>query len=128
VVLALGAGALGLELRDIGARHEGLVAVAFDHDQPDLWIGIVPLERRRQRRPHVVGHGVVLRRVRDDDAANGAVALHDKFGHAVLRFSVQRKGYFETPAAMVSSRSRWPSSSIQRLYSAGDSEGEGPLP
>src|SRR5262249_55445241 len=56
---SLEGGALVLELRDIGARDEGLAARAGQHHHADLVVPGEVLENAARRRPHVERHRVV---------------------------------------------------------------------
>ena len=49
-----------LELRDVGAGNEGLLAVARAHDQAHRRVGVELREHLRHRPPHVVAHGVIF--------------------------------------------------------------------
>jgi hypothetical protein len=69
--------ALLLELRDVGARHERLVARAGEHDDPNLGIGLVLRKNLRNRFPHVDRHGVAPLRVVEDEPAHRAFLLRD---------------------------------------------------
>ena len=67
--------AQGRELGDVGARDEGLLAGALEHDHADRGIGFQPVEGLRQRAPHGDGERIVLRRVVEGDPADGAGCL-----------------------------------------------------
>ena len=66
-----------LELRDVGARHEGLVAGAGDDDDADRRILLEVVEDDRDRLPHVGRGGVVLLRLVEDEPADRARLLRD---------------------------------------------------
>jgi hypothetical protein len=64
-----------VELRNVGARHERLVARAAQHDHPDLRIGLQSIDRGGNRFPHRDRHRVVAAGVVEHDPADGTVDL-----------------------------------------------------
>src|SRR5262245_8891990 len=69
----LGGGALGFELRDIGAGDERLVARAGEHHHADRGIGAEVREHARDRLPHADRHGVPARGIVEHEPADRAV-------------------------------------------------------
>src|SRR6185437_2570157 len=71
-------GALLLELRDVGAGNEGLVAGAAQHDDADLGVARKMIENHRHRLPHVERHGVAPLGIVEDHPADRTVLLGDQ--------------------------------------------------
>src|SRR3954463_13542464 len=67
------AGALVLELRDVGAGDEGPLARPCQHDDADRGIGVEIREHARDRLPHGERHRVAARRIVEDQPADRAV-------------------------------------------------------
>src|SRR5262249_46867500 len=72
-----------LELRDIGARHEGLVTRAPQDDDSDVVIGGHVLHVFGHHLPHLQAHRVPLFRLVEDDPADRAVLVQ----HQLRRFA-----------------------------------------
>ena len=50
--------AMGIELRNIGARDKRFISCALQHNQANFGVIGQGLHRHRQRAPHVVVHGI----------------------------------------------------------------------
>ncbi|CFD97396.1 Uncharacterised protein [Bordetella pertussis] len=81
--------ALRGELGNIGAGHEGALALAFEHDGAQIVAALRVAHRLAQRFPHGQRHGVVARRV-DDAHAQQPVGVVD--GQAAGRMGVRAHG------------------------------------
>src|SRR5207302_2061113 len=70
-------GAPLLEFRDIGAGHESPAAGAADNDHPDRVVLFEIVHDLGHGLPHFERHGIVARRVVEDQTADRAVLLGD---------------------------------------------------
>src|SRR2546426_1720624 len=74
--------ALVLELRDVGAGDEGLVARPGEHDDPHLLIRFKCCKNRGDGLPHIDRDRVAALRIVEDQPADGAFLLRDDaLGH-----------------------------------------------
>jgi hypothetical protein len=76
-----------LELRDVGARHEGLLAGAAQHDHADGVVGDELVHVFGHELPHLLTHGVPLLRLVENDPADRPVLFHQELfrvAHAPL--------------------------------------------
>src|SRR6266480_492567 len=83
--------ALVLELRDVGAGDEGLVARPGEHDDPHLLIRFKFCKNGGDRLPHVDRDGVAALGIVEDQPADGAFLLRDDaFSHQTTPRSRRR--------------------------------------
>src|SRR5713226_9414681 len=83
--------ALVLELRDVGAGDERLVACAGEYHHADLAIGVEAVEHPRHRLPHVDRDGIAALGIVEDQPADGAFLLrNDAFSHQTTPRSRRR--------------------------------------
>jgi hypothetical protein len=76
-----------LELRDVGAGHERLIARAAQDDDPDRVVALEVLHVVGHQLPHIQADGVALLRLVEDDPADRAVLLEQqlaRFAHDAL--------------------------------------------
>src|SRR5205807_8294004 len=113
--------ALVLELRDVGAGDERLVAGAGEHHHADLAVSVESLEHLRHRLPHVDRDGVAALGIVEDQPADGAFLLrNDAFSHQTTprsrRRAISSGAYF---SSFRISSVCWPSSGAGVFTAAG---------